>query len=94
MLVPWYGECTAAHLATLEALLGSYTATADEIAAASGQDTVDDLLASHRLWSTWLRTGRIRKFGIVAEKVAPGQPRVTESETADSSALCRPSRGC
>lgn len=69
MLVPWYGECTAAHLATVEALLGSYTATADEIAAASGQDTVDDLLASHRLWSTWLQTGRIRKFGIVAEKV-------------------------
>lgn len=69
MVVSWYGECTAAHLAGVEALLGSYIAAADEIAAASGQDTVDDLVASHRLWSTWLRGGRIRKFGVVAEKV-------------------------
>ena len=38
------------------------------IAAKIGDDVVDDLLASHRLWSTWLSKGRIRKFAVVAER--------------------------
>ena len=29
---------------------------------------IDDLLTSHRLWSRWLRQGRVRKFALVAEK--------------------------
>ena len=38
------------------------------IASALGDRAVDDLLAAHRLWSDWLRTGRVRKFAVVAEK--------------------------
>lgn len=69
MRVRWLAESTDAHLATVEGLVSAYTAAAAEIAAVGGTLAVDDLLASHRLWSRWLRAGRIRKFGIVAEKV-------------------------
>ncbi|MCA1783092.1 MAG: class I SAM-dependent methyltransferase [Intrasporangiaceae bacterium] len=68
MRVVWHSECTSAHLVTVRALLGSYTAAAPEVAAAAGDGTVEDLLASHHLWSTWLREERIRKFGVIAEK--------------------------
>jgi|BarGraNGADG00212_1021973.scaffolds.fasta_scaffold84528_2 hypothetical protein len=30
----------------------------------------DELLAAHRLWSDWLREGRVRKIAFVAEKQA------------------------
>jgi SAM-dependent methyltransferase len=64
----WCGETTRAHRVTVDALVDAYTAAAPELRAAGAGRTVDDLVASHRAWSRWLRAGRVRKFSVVAEK--------------------------
>ena len=56
---------------TADALVAAYTAAAPELRQAGAGRAVDDLLAAHRLWSRWLREGRVRKFDVVAEKVWP-----------------------
>lgn len=69
LLVRWHGECSEAHLATVDALTGAYAAAASRgMTEYPGRRAVDELLASHRLWSRWLRYGRVRKFVVVAEK--------------------------
>ena len=69
LLVRWHGECSEAHLATVDALTGAYAAAASRgMTEYPGRRAVDELLASHRLWSRWLRYGRVRKFAVVAEK--------------------------
>jgi hypothetical protein len=52
----------------VDSLIDAFTAHATEIAAQIGREALDDLLAAHRLWSDWLRDGRIRKIAFVAEK--------------------------
>ena len=69
--VRWYAECSSAHRATVDLLVAGYAAAAPDIAreaGVAGRAAVDDLLTSHRLWSRWLREGRVRKFAVVAEK--------------------------
>ncbi|MGH3366279.1 MAG: class I SAM-dependent methyltransferase [Nocardioidaceae bacterium] len=66
--VRWYDELSQSHLATVDALAGEFTANAAQITAHVGRRGLDDMLTSHRLWSSWLREGRVRKFAIVAEK--------------------------
>ncbi|MCZ2836985.1 class I SAM-dependent methyltransferase [Modestobacter sp. VKM Ac-2985] len=61
-------ECTAAHATTAAALLRSYRADEADIAARVGPQAAADLVAAHELWVTWLGSGRIRKFAVVAEK--------------------------
>ena len=51
-----------------EALIDAFAADATAIAARIGRRALDELLASHRLWSEWLATGRVRKIAFVAEK--------------------------
>ena len=67
--VRWCRETSRAHRATVDALAAAYAAAAPELRDAGAGRAVDDLLASHRLWSRWLREGRVRKFDVVAEKV-------------------------
>ena len=55
---PWPIRCIAA-----------FTADATDIAAQVGRRALDELVAAHRLWSDWLRDGRVRKLALVAEKV-------------------------
>jgi len=69
LAVRWHAEWTGAHLATVDALLDAYAASARGLAAVGGDDTVGALLCAHRLWSRWLREGRVRKLAVVAEKV-------------------------
>ena len=69
--VRWCQETSRAHRATVDALVAAYTAAAPELRQAGAGRAVDDLLAAHRLWSRWLREGRVRKFDVVAEKVRP-----------------------
>lgn len=69
--VRWCGERSSAHRDTVDALIGAYAAAAPDIRALAGDAFVADLLAAHRLWSRWLRNGRVRKFAVVAEKVLP-----------------------
>ena len=62
-------ECSDTHLAMVDALIASFEAESATISAQVGDRALDELVAAHRLWSDWLRTGRVRKFALVAVKV-------------------------
>jgi SAM-dependent methyltransferase len=66
LTVTWQQDCSRAHRATAEALLGAYAADAPAIAAGIGRRALDDLLTAHRLWCEWLAAGRVRKLALVA----------------------------
>lgn len=67
LCVSWVSECTRTHQLVADALIESIGSQRAAIAAEIGNEVVDDLLTAHRLWSTWLSTGRIRKFAVVAQ---------------------------
>ena len=68
LVVRWRDDCSQAHRAVADALIDSFAADATHIAAQIGDRALQELLAAHRLWSAWLREGRVRKFAFVAEK--------------------------
>jgi ubiquinone/menaquinone biosynthesis C-methylase UbiE len=68
LTVTWRRECSSSHQATAAALLRCYRADSLQIAAQIGTQATADLITSHRLWSVWLGSGRMRKFAMVAEK--------------------------
>jgi SAM-dependent methyltransferase len=68
LTVTWQEECTTSHRGIAAALLRSFGTEGAEIAQTIGGRPLAELIAAHRLWSDWLRTGRVRKFAIVAEK--------------------------
>lgn len=70
--VHWQEDCSRSHRAAAQSLIGAFAADATEIATHIGRRALDELLAAHRLWSEWLRTGRVRKIALVAEKAADG----------------------
>jgi hypothetical protein len=53
----------------VDSLSDAFAADATDIAAQIGRPALEELLASHRLWSDWLGEGRVRKIAFVAEKV-------------------------
>ena len=69
--VRWHAECTQAHRAVVDSLAGAFNDDAHHIAAQIGHGTLEELLISHRLWSEWLGSGRVRKLAFIAEKTAP-----------------------
>jgi SAM-dependent methyltransferase len=68
LAVRWQDDRSRDHLAVADALIAAFSADADAIAAQIGQRALEDLLAAHRLWSAWLREGRVRKIAVVAAK--------------------------
>ncbi|MPZ95325.1 MAG: methyltransferase domain-containing protein [Propionibacteriales bacterium] len=66
--VGWVEECSRSHSMVVDALIDAFKAEQSEIAAHLGRRALDELLAAHRLWSDWLRSGRVRKFAFVVEK--------------------------
>ncbi len=73
LLVRWQDDCSRSHRAMADSLLNAFAADATEIAAQIGRRALEELLAAHRLWSDWLRDGRVRKLAFVAEKAeTPG----------------------
>jgi SAM-dependent methyltransferase len=68
LTVTWRHECGSSHQAIAAALLRCYRADSQQIAAQIGTRATADLITSHRLWSDWLGSGRVRKFAIVATK--------------------------
>lgn len=73
LVVRWQEDCSRSHRATAESLIDAFAADAIDISAQIGRQALDELLAAHRLWSDWLRDGRVRKLAVVAEKAdAPG----------------------
>lgn len=68
--VGWQSDDTPAHQAIADALINAFEADATDIAAQIGARALEELLAAHRLWSEWLREGRVRKLAFVAEKLS------------------------
>jgi SAM-dependent methyltransferase len=71
LAVRWRDDCSRSHRAMADSLINAFTADATDIAAQIGRHALDELLAAHRLWSDWLRQGRVRKIAFVAEKTEP-----------------------
>ena len=70
LVLRWRDDWSRSHRAVAESLIDAFVADATEIAARIGRRALDELLATHRLWSEWLATGRVRKLAFVAERVA------------------------
>ena len=68
LVVRWQDDCSRSHRAVADSLIEAFAADAANIAAQIGRTALDELLAAHRLWSDWLREGRVRKLAFVAEK--------------------------
>ncbi len=80
--VRWQDDCSESHRAVADSLINAFAADATEIGAQIGRRALEELLAAHRLWSDWLREGRVRKFAFVAEKTET--PRTTVAGVAAS----------
>jgi sarcosine/dimethylglycine N-methyltransferase len=68
--VRWQADWSRSHRVVTDALISAFTADSAAIAAQIGERALDELVAAHRLWSEWLRDGRVRKVAVVAEKTA------------------------
>ncbi|WP_347352890.1 class I SAM-dependent methyltransferase [Intrasporangium sp.] len=72
LAVTWWQDHSPAHLAVVDALVAAFTEHRAQIAAELGDSVgdgvavLDELLVGHRLWASWLRSGRIRKIALVA----------------------------
>jgi len=80
LVVRWQDDCSRSHRAVADSLIDAFEADATDIAAQIGRRALEELLAAHRLWSDWLREGRVRKIAFVAEKT--GTPRTTVADIA------------
>jgi SAM-dependent methyltransferase len=69
LVVRWQDDCSRSHRAVADSLIDAFAADAADIAEQVGRRAFEELMAAHRLWSNWLREGRVRKIAIVAEKV-------------------------
>jgi SAM-dependent methyltransferase len=69
LMVVWWQEHSSAHQAIAAELARCYQADSPQIAGQIGTQATADLVTSHRLWSDWLGSGRVRKFALVAEKL-------------------------
>jgi len=69
--VTWQADLSAAHGATAAALADAYSAHGEAVAARIGPGALNDLLASHRLWSDWLGSGRARKLALLGSRRPP-----------------------
>jgi SAM-dependent methyltransferase len=70
LAVRWQEDCTHSHRAVAHSLTDAFAADATAIAGQIGPRELEELLAAHRLWSAWLRDGRVRKIAFVAQKHA------------------------
>jgi len=71
LVVRWQEDHSMSHRAVADSLIDAFEADAADIAARIGRRALDELATAHRLWSDWLRTGRVRKIALVAEKTEP-----------------------
>jgi sarcosine/dimethylglycine N-methyltransferase len=66
--VRWQNDHSQSHRALADSLIAAFAADATEIAGRIGHRALEELLTAHRLWSDWLREGRVRKIVFVTEK--------------------------
>ncbi|HTA32985.1 MAG TPA: methyltransferase domain-containing protein [Solirubrobacteraceae bacterium] len=69
LVVRWREDRSRSHRAVADSLIEAFVADAAYIAEQVGSRALEELLAAHRLWSDWLREGRVRKIAVVAEKL-------------------------
>jgi SAM-dependent methyltransferase len=67
--VLWEANWSESHREVAAALADAYAADSTAIASRIGARALDELVAAHRLWAEWLAAGRVRKFGLVSERV-------------------------
>lgn len=63
-------DCSHVHQMIAQRLYDELSTDATDIARHLGAGTLDSLLTAHRLWSDWLRIGRVRKFALVAQRTS------------------------
>jgi SAM-dependent methyltransferase len=68
LAVRWQQDWSREHQAVADSLIAAFAADSARIAARIGDRALRELLAAHRLWSGWLRDGRVRKLAFVAER--------------------------
>ena len=68
LAVRWEDDVSRSHRAVADSLIAAFEADAGGISAQIGHRALDELLSAHRLWSDWLREGRVRKLAFVAQK--------------------------
>ena len=68
LAVRWQEDWSESHRDTAAALTDAYAADSSAIASRIGRRALEELLASHRLWTEWLTSGRVRKFALVVER--------------------------
>ena len=90
LVVRWQDDCSRSHRAVADSLITAFAADASDIAAQIGHRALEELLAAHRLWSDWLRVGRVRKIAFVAQKAET--PRTTVADVATSRRRSRSGR--
>jgi SAM-dependent methyltransferase len=66
--VRWQADWSGSHRRTAEALAEAYAAAAEHAGSPGDTRLLTQLVTSHRLWSEWLGSGRVRKLGLVAER--------------------------
>jgi len=85
LLVRLQDDCSRSHRAVADSLINAFAADATYIAGQIGRRALEKLLAAHRLWSDWLREGRVRKIAFVAEKTETPHATVAgEREAAEA----------
>jgi SAM-dependent methyltransferase len=68
LAVRWEEDWSESHRQVAAALVDAYADDGVAIAERVGRRELEELLVSHRLWSEWLATGRVRKLALVAER--------------------------
>jgi sarcosine/dimethylglycine N-methyltransferase len=68
MVVLGQDDWSRSHRAVADALIDAFIADAPSIVAQIGRRALDELVTAHRLWSDWLREGRVRKIAFVARR--------------------------
>jgi SAM-dependent methyltransferase len=70
LAVCWEENWSGSHREVAAALTDAYTTDSTAIASRIGRRSLEELVDGHRLWTEWLAAGRVRKFGLVAERAA------------------------
>ncbi|HKU56262.1 MAG TPA: methyltransferase domain-containing protein [Gaiellaceae bacterium] len=68
-VVRWEEDWSESHAEVAAALADAYTADSAAIGSRIGRPALEELVASHRLWSEWLARGRARTFAFAAERL-------------------------
>lgn len=69
LLVRWHSDCSEQHREIADSMTHAFRAHAQAITRVIGAQAHHDLVAAHVLWADWLRSGRVRKFAVVTEKI-------------------------